>query len=285
MRPRYDAIVVGAGAGGGVAAGVLAAAGKSVLLIERGRAHGNEDRRDHLRNHRLPVYGDNAGLGIEGHPRVLVDAEGAEHVLKPHEAGYHNNAAAVGAGTLLYGGLAWRYLRDDFRMASKYGVPAGSSLVDWPFGYDDLAPFYDRIEWDIGVAGDGEGNRYAAPRERGYPMPPVPRFAAGAALAHGAQALGIDTFTPPLLINTVPRDGRAACVQCGSCVGFPCPAGAKNGTQNTVIARALATGRCDLLTSAIVERVETGSGGRVTGVGLVETGPDGALRPSAGLAT
>ncbi len=146
---------------------------------------------------------------------------------------------AVGSGTLVYGGMAWRFLPDDFRMASRYGVPAGSSLTDWPIAYDDLEPWYDRAEWEIGVAGSHEGNRFQGRRRRGYPMPPVPALLPAPVLGRGAAALGLATFPPPLLINTVPRDGRDACVQCGSCVGFPCPSNGKNGTQNTVIPRAL----------------------------------------------
>ena len=103
-------------------------------------------------------------------------------------------------------------------------------------------------------------------------MPPVPLGPSGRVLARGAEALGIATLTPPLLINTVPRAGRGACIQCGSCVGFPCPSDGKNGTQNTMLPRALATGACDLVTRAMVERVTTDSDGRVTGVSvLIET--------------
>ena len=54
-------------------------------------------------------------------------------------------------------------------------------------------------------------------------------------------------------MNTVPRDGRAACIQCSSCVGFPCPSDAKNGTQNTVLKRALATGNLTLVTGAVCD--------------------------------
>ena len=83
---RYDAIIVGAGAGGGVAAGVLAEAGKRVLLLERGgRLSFEDDPHDHLRNQRFSRYGHNAGPDIEGNPRVTVDAQGQAQVIQPHE--------------------------------------------------------------------------------------------------------------------------------------------------------------------------------------------------------
>jgi len=163
---NYDAIVVGAGAGGGIAACILAEAGKRVLLLERGPDLGFADiGRDHLRNQRLSRYGHNAGPTDE-HPRTWQDEQGRDHLLRPHEPNYHNNAACVGGGTRVYGAQAWRFLPTDFRMASTYGVPPGSSLADWPLGYDDLAPYYDRAEWEIGVAGDGDAARRYHPRER-----------------------------------------------------------------------------------------------------------------------
>jgi choline dehydrogenase-like flavoprotein len=200
-----------------------------------------------------------------------------EQIVPPTDPRWHNNAMTVGGGTRVYGAQAWRFCPEDFRMASTYGVPAGSSLADWPISYDDLEPFYDRAEWEVGVAGDPSGHSAEGRRSRGYPMPPLPANRSAAILQRGAQALGFRTGPVPLLINSVPRDGRGACLQCGACGGFSCPGDFKNGTQNTVIARALATGRCDLLTETQAERLVTNANGAVAGVSLVALA-GGALR-------
>ena len=264
---QYDAIIIGAGAGGGVAAGVLAEAGKRVLLLERGKALTfAEVGRDHLRNQRLSQYGFNVGPSPDAGPRVQVHGDGRTSVMEPLDGGYSNNAACVGSGTMVYGAMAWRFLPDDFRMASKYGVPEGSSLADWPITYEDLAPAYERAEWEMGVSGDEETARKNRPAHRPYPMPPLPLTAAGHALRRGAASLGWDTQTVPLLVNSVPRLGRGGCAHCQHCVGFACPTDAKNGTKNTLIPRALATGNCTLETGAMAERIDTDGTGRVTGV-------------------
>ena len=267
---EYDAIVVGAGAAGGIVACQLAEAGKRVLLIERGRWQRYADvPADHLRNHRLSLYGHNTGPALLENPRVSVDAAGNERILAPHEGDYHNNAMTVGGGTRVYGGQAWRFLPQDFHMASEYGAPAASSLADWPIAYADLAPFYEQAEWEIGVSGVADARFHNSPRQRGYPMPPVPDNPKRHTLQAGAKKLGWHTAPAPLLINTAHYQGRPACVQCGMCVGFACPSESKNGSHNTVIPRAIATGNCTLITETQVERITTDEAGKVTGVRLL----------------
>ena len=229
----FDAIVVGSGAGGGTAAAVLAEAGKRVLILERGRHITYDDLGDHRYSGR--------------------------------------SAIMVGGGTRVYGAQAWRFLPDDFRMATVYGSPAGSSLVDWPIGYDDLAPYYERVEWQIGVSGDSAAAERFWPRTKGFPMPPMRRSRRTAVLRDGAARLGWGTVAVPMLINSEPRDGRGACRNRQFCVGVACPAEAKNGTHNTMLPRALATGRATLLTEVTVDRIECGPGGQVTGVSYVDS--------------
>jgi len=264
---EYDAIIIGSGAAGGIVACVLAEAGKHVLLLERGSQLSFADiGRDHLRNQRLAIYGHNAGPEVIGNPRVFVDPQGHSRIVKPYELDYHNNAACVGGGTRVYGAQAWRFHPDDFRMATKYGVPDGSSLADWPISYETLEPFYERAEWEMGAAGNGDSIRHQIPRKRNYPLRPVGPSPQTVALQKGAQQLGWVTTPVPLLINTEPYGGRSACIGCKYCVGFGCPSDAKSGSQNTVIPRALATGNCELKTATIVESVETDERGNVIGV-------------------
>jgi choline dehydrogenase-like flavoprotein len=279
---KYDAIIVGTGAAGGIVACVLAEAGKSVLLLERGRALSFSDvGRDHLRNQRLAIYGHNAGPELRGNPRVFVDPQGRSRLVKPYELDYHNNAACVGGGTRVYGAQAWRFHPDDFRMASKYGVPEGSSLADWPISYETLEPFYERAEWELGVAGDGRVIEHEIPRKRNYPLPPVPPSPHTVALQHGARQLGWGTTPVPLLINTEAYGGRASCIGCKYCVGFACPTDAKTGTQNSVIPRALATGNCELKTSAVAETIETDHRGNIVGLSYFVNSTDTPHRETA----
>ena len=278
---NYDAIIIGTGAAGGIVAGVLTEAGKNVLLLERGPALSfSEVGRDHLRNQRLSIYGHNAGPELDGNPRVFVDPLGKVQTVRPHQPNYHNNAACVGGGTRVYGAQAWRFLPVDFRMASTYGVPEGSSLADWPIAYDDLEPFYERAEWELGVAGDGSALKEKLPRRRGYPLPPVNSSPQTVALSRGAAHLGWSTNPVPLLINTKPYGGREACIGCKYCVGFACPTDAKNGSHNTMIPRALATGLCTLQTGAIVKSIDTDMHGTVTGVSYIVQAPHGTEKKS-----
>ena len=265
-QAHYDAIVIGAGAGGGVAAGILAEAGKRVLLLERGRNLTFEDvGRDHLRNQRLSYYGHNAGPDIEGNPRVFEDFNG-QHLIAPHSGYYLGNAATVGGGTRVYAAQAWRFMPQDFRMASIYGVPEGSSLADWPISYEELAPSYERAEWEIGVCGDATQMKHLPAYEKPYPMEPIPITLQGQTMRRGAAVLGWATNPVPLLINSTEYNGRAACIRCQHCVGFACPVDAKNGTQNTMITRGLVSGNLTLVSEAMVERILVSEAGRVNGV-------------------
>jgi len=264
---KVNAVVIGAGAGGGIVAKELAEAGLAVLLLERGKWNTPfDDLKDDLRNQRVSVLGAPFGPDDERNPRVVVDALGQERIVVPSDGDYNNNAACVGGGTVSYGAMAWRFMEQDFRMRSTYGTVEGSTLDDWPISYQDLEPYYEKAEWEIGVSGDDSNNIFRAPRKRSLPMPPLPPNREYTILKPAAQRLSLHPFDIPMLRNSVPYGGRAPCMRCRWCVGFACEVNAKNGTHNTVIPKALATGNCELKTDCMTKEILTDSTGHVTGV-------------------
>ncbi|MFM7186844.1 MAG: GMC family oxidoreductase [Armatimonadota bacterium] len=264
---HYDFIVVGSGAGGGTFAGIAAVAGAKVLVIERGPLHvipGNE----HLANQRLSVYGHNAGP--DRTQTRMVD--GVLHL--PGAPGVQANAAMLGGGTQVYGAQAWRFHPNDFRMASHYGIPDGSSLADWPIDYTDLEPWYAIAERMIGVSGSAASMVHLPTFLNEYPMPRIPCGKPGDVFRHGIAKLGWRSCTVPLAINSVRYDNRPGCQQCEECVGFACKVDAKNGSHNTWLKRGLQSGNLDLLYETVAVRVNH-SKGIVNGASIVnhESGP------------
>src|SRR5579871_1520554 len=120
MAPQHvNAVIVGAGAGGGIVAKQLAEAGLSVVLLERGKWYTPFDcRKDDLRNQRTSVLGNAFGPDDERYPRVVVDDQGRSRVVRASQPGYQNNAACVGGGTFSFCVNDRRYTEKDFRMRS-----------------------------------------------------------------------------------------------------------------------------------------------------------------------
>jgi choline dehydrogenase-like flavoprotein len=266
LKP-VNAVVVGAGAGGGIVAKELACAGFTVALLERGKWYTAFDcRKDDLRNQRTTDLGCAFGPDDERYRRVVVSRDSSQQIVRPSDGDYNNNAACVGGGTFSYGAMAWRFMENDFRMRSVYGTVPGSTLDDWPIAYQDLEPYYEKAEWEIGVSGDDTNNIFKAARRKPLPMPPLSPSLEHTTLDAAAKRLGLHPFSIPMLRNTVPFNGRGACMRCRWCVGFACEVDAKNGTHNTVIPKALASGNCDLRTDSVVKEILTDARGRVTGV-------------------
>ncbi len=263
---HVNAIVVGAGAGGGVVAKELATHGLNVVLFERGDWPDYDKHiNDELISQRTEVLGSAFGPDHRKNPRVRINKDGTRTVITPIKGGYGNNAACVGSGTVSYGAMAWRFMEEDFKLKSIYGHVAGSTLDDWPISYDDLEPFYEKAEWEVGVSGD-DANPYASPRQKPYPMPAFENNREGKVLAEACKRLGLNPFPIPMLRNSVPYNGRPACIRNRTCCGFACPVDGKNGTHNTVIPTAMATGHCEVRVNCQVVEIVSETSGRVSGV-------------------
>jgi choline dehydrogenase-like flavoprotein len=151
-------------------------------------------------------------------------------------------------------------------MRSTYGSVEGSTLEDWPISYEDLEPYYEKAEWEWGVSGDMSGNPLSPPRKKDYPNPAFEYNKEGRILHEVTKKMGLHPFPIPMLRLSQPYDGRGACIHNRTCVGFACPSGAKSGSQNVVIPKAIATGNCELRKESFVYKILMNDKGKATGV-------------------
>jgi len=264
---KVDAVIVGSGAGGAIVAKELAAAGLSVVIFERGKMYTGADFNHSELDSQYsapPAYGPS----VYPNPRTFRynDREEARLMYPGVDDQYGKIAGAVGGGTIAYGGAAWRYKREDFRMKSTYGSIPGTSLEDWPISYDDLEPYYEKAEYELGVSGLAGADPFAEPRKKPYPMPPLPINAQGEIIRDAGLRLGWHPFPPPFAILTETYKGRSACIQCVWCLAHACEVDAKSGTQVSMMPLALKTGRCELRTNSVVARILADAKGRPNGV-------------------
>ncbi|MGI8486568.1 MAG: GMC oxidoreductase, partial [Thermomicrobiales bacterium] len=151
----------------------------------------------------------------------------------------------------------------------KYGesaLPAGTAIADWPITYDDLEPYYEQVEYLIGVSGQGRSNPFEAPRKKDYPLPPLQRSGL-LDLADSAMAkVGFHPFPQPAGIISQDYNGRSACTYCGYCTGHGCWNDAKSSTLVSAIPEAEKTGKLEIRTNCRVTKILSNDKGQVTGV-------------------
>lgn len=266
VQPKvYDAIIVGSGAGGGMATYVLANAGLKVCLIEAGPMYDPAKDSNQLKNPwesprrgastKFRPFGDFDGCywgwEIDGEP--YTQAEGTKWEWW--------RARMLGGRTNHWGRISLRFGPKDFKRKSIDGLGD-----DWPISYDDVKPYYDKIDQMLGVFGTNEG--LMDDPDGIFLPPPKPRLHE-LFIKKSATSIGIPVIPSRLSILTkkINKD-RGECFYCAQC-GRSCKIYADFSSSSALIIPALKTGNVDLVTNSMVREVMTNREGLATGVSYV----------------
>ncbi len=273
---KFDALIIGSGAGGATTAHVLTKAGLKVLVLEAGanQFKGLDDPKaqpvprfsnDELKFARNFVWPDDR-----------VEPRSWRNAISDGERTFVGDVCAlpktVGGGAVLADLKTPRFLPDDFRLGTLLGNMAGASWADWPVDYAMLEPFYVYVEKLMGV--QGAPTPFDGPRSEPYPMVPGVPMYGSLKIGEGLKKLGLAGYPFPGAVNSRPYDGRPACNDCGFCTSYGCPTNARGTPPVTALRKALLTGNCLVVPQTRAAKLLTNAT-RTEITGVEAIGPDG----------
>ena len=260
-REQFDVCVIGSGAGGGMAAKVLTESGARVVMLEAGVDWDPvKDSKMFAWSWESPRRGGNApdrpigeflaangGWTIEGEPYT----NAADNTFDWFRC------RMVGGRTNHWGRISLRYGPDDFQRKTLDGLGD-----DWPITYDELKPYYDAIDRQIGIFGSNEGFRNEP--DGIFQPPPAPRCYE-LLIKQAATRLNIPCVPSRMSILTKPLGDRPACHYCGECARG-CALHSNFSSPSVLLPPAMKTGRLTLRTNAMAREVTVDDRGLATGV-------------------
>ncbi|RYY22969.1 MAG: GMC family oxidoreductase [Chitinophagaceae bacterium] len=265
---QYDVIIVGSGAGGGMAAYTLSKAGLKICLLEAGPMYDPAKNVTQLKN---PWESARRGASTKFRPFGDFDAaywgweiDGEPYTKTAGTKWDWFRSRMLGGRTNHWGRISLRFGPKDFKRKSIDGLGD-----DWPIGYDDIKPYYDAVDKMIGVFGTNEG----LPNDPDgiFLPPPKPRLHE-LLIKKGATGVGVPVIPSRLSILTrqlTDNKERGACFYCRQC-NRGCQVYADFSSSSVLVKPAVATGNVDLITNAMAREVLTDKEGLATGVAYVD---------------
>lgn len=253
-----DVVIVGAGAAGSVFAATLAEAGKSVLVLERGRDTKLSE-----------LYSSQIWSRRLKWAAPLVVEDGPDSIWPNF-----NSGSGVGGSALHHYAVWPRYHAEDFQEHTLYG-----RSLDWPFEYAELRPFYDQIQRDVGMSGDATKEPWRPPGDP-YPLPPVMVTNHGRVLARGFEALKMRTAPIPMAVLSQPYNGRRSCIWDGWC-DAGCPIGALANPLVVYLPRATKAGARIVANAAVTRVLTDATGKKATGVEYYTAEGESMIQPAS----
>ncbi|QOY54773.1 GMC family oxidoreductase [Candidatus Sulfurimonas marisnigri] len=251
---KFDICIVGSGAGGSPIAYELSNAGYKVIVLEKGSNYKEEDfSKDEIAVSRRSLF--TPLLKDEQH--VINDREKDGSVTRYVGSEYNWNfwnGSMVGGSSNLMSGYFHRMKPNDFRLRSKFGEIDGANVVDWPISYEDLEPYYTKVEEIIGVSGDAKKHKFLEPRStKNFPYPMLEVNGATKWFDHTCRRLGYESIPTPRAVLPHNALGRNGCSYSNFCGSYGCATGAKGSARAALLQKCSAK----IVTDAFVYKLDS----------------------------
>jgi choline dehydrogenase-like flavoprotein len=266
----YDICIIGSGAGASPIAHQLSKAGAKVLVLEKGPwLTEKEFFKDELTISVHDAY--NPKLNDEQHviEEQYIDENDKTFWQgeKTSDSGWSWwNGNVVGGSSNFMSGYFHRLKPIDFRLKSEFGAIEGANVADWPISYDELEPYYAKVEREVGVSGRVVEHPHQEPRSTDFPYPPIAELPMSSWIDKAADKIGYHAIPVPRAILSEPAMGRRSCEYSGYCSSYGCSSGAKGSGRAALLNHAVSSGNCTIKANAKVYKIASDKNGKITAV-------------------
>jgi choline dehydrogenase-like flavoprotein len=261
--PLYDVCVIGSGAAGGIMTKELCEGGAKVILLEAGAEVKPHQFRSHCWPSDMQFRGyrnEKQDLFYPGDVRDSIRYQNSDRVSV-------DRIRVLGGRTVHWNAVVLRYSHSDFREYTLNGFD-----TDWPISYEEIAPYYERIEQSIGVCGNDDGIE-TLPAGRHY-LPPLPLRCSEQILRRETRGMGVKVISVRKALLTRDYDNRPACHYCGHCMDG-CDVSAIYSTPGSMLPKARRTGNLTLRQNALAREILLDKTGLARGVSIVDRNTGG----------
>ena len=261
---KFDVCIVGSGAGASPIAYELSKKGYKVVVLEKGPWFKTKDfSKDEITATRREVYTPR----LEDEPQVIESKndQGEWESKSTYTTGNSFwNGNMVGGSTNLMSGYFHRMKPNDFKLLTTYGKIKGANVVDWPIDYDEMEPYFDKVEKTVGISGRVVNHSALEPRSNeNFPYPPLAENAISSRLDKGANEIGYIAVPIPRAILSLPEGSRSSCFYSNYCGSYGCASDAKGSARVALLDKALEIGKCTIIPNSKVYKLETNGTGKI----------------------
>ena len=244
----FDVCIIGSGAGAGPVAYELSNAGKKVVVLEKGEHYKREDfSKDEIAYTKRSIV--TPDLRDEYH---TISENGEEYTTTEADWDFWNGSIVGGASNFM-SGFFHRLHPNDFKLKSKFGQIKDANVEDWPISYDELEPYYDRVEKIVGVSGTATPHKYDSPRSsKDFPYPATSEHPIVNLIDKSCEEIGFTSVATPRAILSKDTKHRKQCYYSNYCGSYGCSSGAKGSSREALLNPALKSGNLTLITNAFV---------------------------------